>query len=195
MTHNTHPQIHFRPPVLNDGAAIYQLIQSCTPLDLNSHYLYLLQASHFADTCMVALKNKQVVGFVSAYIQPNNPTTLFVWQVAVAQSMRGQGLAKALLNALLQQLFCTAPLGVSNTTNATNRFAGITQLTCTISDSNKASQGLFAWLAHAHNLHLTTEPFIERSHFGEHTHEAETLYILSSPTHQPLVTSLLGNFS
>jgi len=45
----------------------------------------------------------EMVGFISAYCPPNEPETLFVWQVVVAESVRGSGLAKQMLNWLIDQ--------------------------------------------------------------------------------------------
>jgi len=61
----------FRTPKIEDGLAIHSLIKQSPPLDLNSSYLYFLQATHFADTCVVAEKEGEIVGFVSAYFRPD----------------------------------------------------------------------------------------------------------------------------
>ena len=169
---NSHNDFNFRHPVLNDGYAIYQLIKSSPPLDLNSSYLYFLQASHFSDTCIVVEQDEQIIGFLSAYYQPNKPQSLFVWQVAVAESARGRGLAKAMLLALLE----------SQAKDST-----VTEIACTISPSNKASQGFFGSFAKAHGLILQTSPFINQTHFGEENHEAEDLYTLKAPNNTKLI--------
>ncbi|MDD2638675.1 MAG: hypothetical protein PHO60_06890, partial [Methanothrix sp.] len=43
-----------RKPEVSDGAKIFNLVEICKPLDLNSVYSYLLLCHHFADTCVVA---------------------------------------------------------------------------------------------------------------------------------------------
>lgn len=172
---NNPSDLSFRKPILTDGYAIYQLIKSSPPLDLNSSYLYFLQASHFADTCIVAEQNGQIIGFLSAYYQPDKPQALFVWQVVVAESHRGQGLAKALLLALLKNQ---------------PKDSAMTEITCTISPSNKASQSLFNSFAKTHGLLLQTAPFISEAFFGEEDHEAEDLYILKAADNQKLIPYL-----
>jgi L-2,4-diaminobutyric acid acetyltransferase len=168
----SHKDLIFSNPVLNDGHAIYQLIKSCPPLDLNSSYLYFLQASHFADTCIVVKKDGIIIGFLSAYYQPDKPKTLFVWQVAIAESARGRGLAKAMLLELLK---CQP------------QDSAMTEIACTISPSNKASQGLFASFAAKHGLVMQTSPFINETHFGDENHEAEDLYILKAADNTKLI--------
>lgn len=164
--------IRLRKPTLEDGEAIYRLIQHCPPLDLNSSYLYFLQASHFADTCVVAELDGDLVGFVSAYYLPQEPRSLFVWQVAVDERARGQGMAKRLLVQLLE--------------NQQNSY--VTEIQCTISPSNKASQALFKGFAESKQLEVSVEPFLTEVHFSGLGHEAEELYRLAAPNHQNLMS-------
>jgi len=162
----TQDNLIFRKPNLEDGLAIYALVKASPPLDVNSSYLYFLQASHFADSCIVVEHNQKIVGFVSGYFRPDEPQSLFIWQVAVSKTMRGQGLAKRMIQALLDnQKGC----------------ATVPQVCCTISPSNKASQGLFKSFAEQYGLQLTVTAFIEEVHFGSEGHEAEELYSLTAP--------------
>lgn len=163
--------IIFRKPSLNDGLAIYELIKRSPPLDVNSSYLYFLQASHFADTCIVVESQQKIVGFVSAYYRPDQPDSLFVWQVAVDETMRGIGLAKRMLMALVENQ---------------KDHPALKELCCTISPSNKASQGLFKSFSKQFGLAFTVTPFITEAHFGEQAHEAEELYVLKSDKQENL---------
>lgn len=169
---NSHNELNFRKPVLNDGYGIYQLIKASPPLDLNSSYLYFLQASHFSDTCIVVEQDEAIIGFISAYYRPDKPQCLFVWQVAIAESARGRGLAKAMLLGLIKNQPSDSVM---------------TELACTISPSNKASQGLFSSFAKTHGLIMETSPFINEAHFGEDNHEAEDLYIISAADNTKLI--------
>ena len=84
-----------RTPKKEDGQAIWDLIAACPPLDQNSMYCNILQCTHFADTCVLAERGGMPVGWLSAYFPPTEPETLFVWQVAVHEKARGEGLARA----------------------------------------------------------------------------------------------------
>ena len=75
--------IHFREPRLEDGGRIHRLIERAGTLDLNSAYLYFLLADHFRSTCAIAEDGENLVGFVTAYRLPDNPDSLFVWQIGV----------------------------------------------------------------------------------------------------------------
>ncbi len=120
----------FRLPAVVDGSALHGLVERCPPLDLNSVYVYLLLASHFRDTCVVAERDQQVVGFLSAYIPPRQRETLFVWQVAVDAVARGRGLAGRMLDEALGRPAC----------------AGVSYVETTVTPSNEPSRRMFqAW--------------------------------------------------
>lgn len=139
----------FRQPTLDDGAAIYELIQACPPLDLNSNYVYLLCCTHFANTCIVVHDDSQLVGFVSAYRHPTKKQTLFIWQVAVRQSMRGQNLAHRMLESLLKR----------------PELKDIQFIETTVDPDNRSSRRLFEKLAQFHEARLTELDFFEAEHF------------------------------
>lgn len=166
----TDDKLVFRHPKLDDGYAIYQLIKRCPPLDLNSSYLYFLQADHFSDTCIVALSNDKVVGFISGYRHPKNKNQLFVWQVAVDASIRGKQVGLQLLEQLVVQQQSTE----------------LTSITATISPSNIASQKLFQRFTKRHNLMITKQSYLLERHFADLGHEAEELYLISATNNQPL---------
>ena len=96
-----------REPAAEDGADIWSLVRDCKPLDENSMYCNLIQCDHFRDTCVVAELGGEVVGWVSAYVLPYDPSTLFVWQVAVSEKARGTGMGGLMLSSLLQRKACT----------------------------------------------------------------------------------------
>lgn len=92
---NKDDDITLRRPRAEDGSAIWRLIASCAPLDENSMYCNLLQCDHFADTCVVAERAGEIVGWVSGYVLPDDSETLFIWQVAVSDAAKGQGSGQA----------------------------------------------------------------------------------------------------
>lgn len=178
MEHDIQNDISFRSPRIEDGIAIYKLIKQSPPLDLNSSYLYFLQATHFADTCLVAEKEGEIVGFVSAYFRPDEDDSLFIWQIAVSEKARGHGLGKQLIYHLIR--------------NQSSRPI-VRDVCCTISPSNKASQNLFKSFAEQHGLIIEKTPFLESHHFGsnaEDSHEAEDLYCLRAAYNDNLINTL-----
>jgi len=154
----TTEKIVFNKPSSMDGMAVHQLVASCPPLDTNSVYCNLLQASHFNETSIAAsLEDGELVGFVSGYILPNKVDTLFVWQVAVSEKARGQGLAKKMLSSLLERSSCS----------------GVRYIETSITLSNQGSWALFRRLADQLGAPLEESVmFDKQTHFkGQHDTE------------------------
>jgi len=150
--------IFLRLPVLEDGMAVFRLVENCPPLDINSSYCNLLQCSHFANTSVAALLNGELVGFISGYVVPDRPDTLFVWQVAVAEQTRGLGLGSHMLTHILARPHCS----------------DITYLETTITEDNPASWALFKRLAKALSAEFLSSGWMDNeAHFsGQHDSEA-----------------------
>lgn len=149
-----------RQAVSEDGLAVHQLVASSPPLDTNSLYCNLLQTSHFGDTALAAEADGELVGFVSGYIKPNAPDTYFLWQVVVGEAARGQGLAKRMIQKLLNQ----------------PALAGVSFLETTITPDNEPSQRLFKALAREWEAGLEVGVLFDKErHFGGR-HETEELY-------------------
>jgi L-2,4-diaminobutyric acid acetyltransferase len=156
----TSKKILLNKPTAIDGMAVNQLIASCPPLDTNSVYCNLLQTSHFNETSIMAsLENGELVGFISGYILPNASNTLFVWQVAVSDQARGQGLAKKMLSSLLERPFCV----------------DVNYIETSITASNQGSWALFRSLANQLGTVLEESVmFDKKQHFREQ-HDTEYL--------------------
>lgn len=143
--------VTIRQPEATDGLPVHDLIAACPPLDRNSLYCNLLQCSDFGATCALAEKDGEVVGFVSGYIPPERPDTLFIWQVAVGEAGRGRGLAKALILDILKRPAC----------------GKVRYLDTTITDDNKASWAMFEGLARGLDAETTRLSCFDRDlHFG-----------------------------
>jgi len=93
--------IILRNPTVDDAISVLSLIRNCNPLDENSQYLYVLLCDQFSKTCVIAELDSKVVGFLSSFISPKNPDTLFIWQAAVSEKFRNKGMAKNLLSYVL----------------------------------------------------------------------------------------------
>ena len=157
---NKQDEIHIRKPQASDGFEIHQLIASSPPLDLNSIYSYCLLGEHFRDTCVVAEYQGKIAGFISAYRPPERNNTLFVWQVVVNQTLRGQKVAGRMLNALMQRF---EPRDVR-------------YVEATVNPSNTASRRLFERLATERGTALEEETFLDAAAFGPGgDHESEIL--------------------
>lgn len=149
--------ISLTAPNIDDGAAVYQLVKRSPPLDLNSRYSYLLLCDHFSETCILARHGSQVAGFISAYRHPRKPDTLFVWQVAVAEEMRGRGLA----GLMLERILLKTPWA--------------SWIETTVTPSNRASISFFQAFADARGAGCHRQPYMTEDLFDTDAHEEEML--------------------
>lgn len=154
-------ELQFCRPKPGDAVAISRLLRSCPSLDRNSHYAQLLLCWHFAETCVLATDEAgRAAGFVSAYRLPERPEVLFVWQIAVAEFVRGRGVAKRLLDELLTR----------------EAVRGVTCLEATVTPSNTASRRLFASWARERGVSCTVTAGLGVELFSkDEPHEPEEL--------------------
>ncbi|WP_104400807.1 diaminobutyrate acetyltransferase [Vibrio penaeicida] len=157
----------FSEPCAEDGDDIFNLIAQCPPLDTNSPYCNFLQSTHFRQTCILARCDGKVSGFVSGYLKPDDPNTLFVWQVAVSPKHRGKGLAYQMIKLLL----------------ARKSLQGACAIETTITRENDASWALFKKIDSENGLQGNVSTFLDkRTHF-KGKHDTEYLYriLLKTP--------------
>lgn len=181
----SYPAIDFtlRMPTRADGPGLHALITRCPPLDGNSVYLYCILCDHHRSTCVVAEgPDSELHAALTAYRLPDQPDTLFVWQVAVDEQARGQGLAGRMLDQVLNRESCR----------------GVQALETTVSPSNAASRKVFEKLAQRHQAWVKVSPYLEAEVCGA-GHEAEELLhvaLLSTkgaPNDTPLPTTTSGD--
>lgn len=149
-----------RQPTVDDGGAIWRVVKESDVLDLNSSYLYLLLTKDFADTCVVAEIDGELVGFVTGYRPPARREVLFLWQVGILPSMQGRGLGKQLVTRFLDSPGAQ----------------GATLLETTVAPSNTASQALFQAIARQLGVECRISPCFRAGQFPEPGHEDEELY-------------------
>lgn len=157
-------EISLRYPDLDDGIEVFDLIKRCPPLDQNSSYCNLLQCSHFAETSVAAEMDGNLVGFVSGYLLPSDPSTLFIWQVAVDSRARGQGLAKKMVLHLLERPACRQ----------------VSHIHTTITESNEPSWALFRGLAQRLECELGSEVLMDKERHFKGRHDSELLVQVGS---------------
>lgn len=148
-----------REPSSIDGTSVFQLVSQCPPLDANSLYCNLLQCTHFSSTSVVAEQGGKLVGFISGYLKPDNPSTLFIWQVAVDEVARGMGLATKMLQHILVRPGCQA----------------VNRLEATITPNNQASWALFEVFARKQGCSITKRVLFDRDEHFQGIHETEYL--------------------
>jgi diaminobutyrate acetyltransferase len=148
--------VRYRLPTPSDGRAMWHLARS-VGLDLNSPYAYVLWADHFSASSIVAevdvAEVDEIVGFVTGFHPPRDPSTLFVWQIGVAPEARKRGIGGGMLDELLAR-------------------SGARWLEATVTPSNTASAALFRGAAARHGAHVEGALVYPRELFaGDHEPE------------------------
>lgn len=157
--------VFYRTPQVADGAAMWRLAEgSGGPdgqggLDLNTPYAYLLWCRDFAATSVVATEAPEgpMLGFVMGYLRPDEPDVVFVWQVTTSPEARGRGVARGMLNSLVDRL---------------DREAG--WLEASVTPENVASRKTFERFASDRGAPLETSPMFGGDDFPT-PHEPEEL--------------------
>ncbi|MCE6995242.1 diaminobutyrate acetyltransferase [Saccharothrix sp. S26] len=158
----TSSQITFRRPRVADGAAMWRIARDSGGLDVNSPYSYLLWCRDFPATSAVGCLDGEVVAFATGYRRPDEPDTLFVWQVAVAGGHRRRRVGLGLLDALVAQATRSGP---------------VTFVEATVTPGNPASRRLFESFAAARGCDLRTRPLFGAPDFASAaSHEDEVLH-------------------
>jgi L-2,4-diaminobutyric acid acetyltransferase len=145
----------FEAPRLEDGQHLWRIARDSQTLDLNSPYSYLLWCRDFSATSVVVRSGGEVHGFVTGFERPEEPGTLFVWQVAVDAAWRGRALAGRMLGHLADH--------------------GHRYVEATVTPDNIASARLFTAFARDRGARLARTPLLSGDLFpGDH--EPEELY-------------------
>ncbi|MCV7214462.1 diaminobutyrate acetyltransferase [Mycobacterium crocinum] len=139
---------YLRRPCETDAVAMRRLVDATGVLDVNSTYSYLLMATDFAKSCIVADRDGEMCGLITGYHPPERPEVLFVWQVAVAERARGTGLAATMLDALVNRVRHA-------------RHGHPVTVEATVTPDNRPSRALFGGFARRHGV-----PITERPHFA-----------------------------
>src|SRR5690606_7432504 len=151
-------------PAGTDGAAIWELVRECSPLDENSMYCNLVQAEHFSDTCVVAERDGDIGGWISGTMIPNEDA-LFVWQVAGSARGRGIGLGRQMLEHLIGREAC----------------AEADRLNTTITKDNEASWALFRSFAREVGGEISDKAHFKRDIHFDGQHATEHMVTITLP--------------
>ncbi|MFC0331399.1 diaminobutyrate acetyltransferase [Paenibacillus sepulcri] len=158
-------------PSASDGKQVWQLVKDAGTLDLNSVYSYIMLCDVFRDTCVIAVQEERIVGFMSAYKRPDQPDTLFIWQAVVGSAWQGNGLGKKMLRELL-----------SREENGPIRF-----VEATIGPDNMASQRMLMGLGEENGGQCHITEYYPAAYFPEESdHEPELLFRVGPFTNNSL---------
>lgn len=152
-------QVTYEIPTVEDGSAMWELVNNST-LDQNSPYKYLMMCKYFSETCVVAKFNNKTVGFITAFIPPQRSNVVFIWQIGMDPSYRGNGIASEMLNTLVDRESCKY----------------VCYMEATVTPSNDASKSLFKGFARKHNTNCEIKEGFAEDLFPSEEHEEELTF-------------------
>jgi L-2,4-diaminobutyric acid acetyltransferase len=155
--------IEIGAPSVADGVRMWELAVASGVLDAKPRYAYALWCRDFAQTSVVARRDGEVVGYVTGYMRPEAPSTVFVWQVCVSSAAQGAGVGGRMLDAV----FAAAP--------------GADRMETTITPDNESSIALFAAFAKRNGLTVDRSDLFGHDELGD-DHEPEHLYSIRPAT-------------
>lgn len=159
-------EVTYRIPSIEDGADIWKMVDEAAALDANSSYAYFMACRNFAATSVVAEVDGDIAGMVTAYPLPSDPTRLFVWQVGVRERYQGRGIARGMLEEILNREDC----------------AGVSWIETTIAPDNEASEALFSRIAAHFNTDIQSTEVYKDELFPDEEHKIEELYVIGPIT-------------
>jgi L-2,4-diaminobutyric acid acetyltransferase len=158
--------IIYRSPSLEDGAAIWEMVDEAAALDANSAYAYFMVCRNFAATSVVAEVDGDIAGMVTAYPLPEDNRRLFVWQVNVREPFQGLGIASGMLEELMTREDCSQ----------------VRYIETTIAPDNEASEALFRRIAHHYNAQIRETEVYKDELFAGAEHQVERLFVIGPIT-------------
>src|SRR5699024_9043458 len=148
----------FRKPTVDDGKEMYRIVRESNVLDINSEYSYLMWGEYFQESSILAVDGNEIIGFITGFIPPNQPDTIFVCQVAVDDRYKGNGLE----NELIERLFIRV-----------KHEQVVEYVEATVTTSNIPSRRLCEGVAHKNKTKSNVSEGITENQFTEDGHEAE----------------------
>jgi len=86
----------------SDAEAVRAFVATCPPLTVHTAYTYWTTFRYLGSACYVLEDGADIVAYISALVDTTFPGVVFVWQIAVAPSMRGRRTATRLLDAVAE---------------------------------------------------------------------------------------------
>ncbi|MCM3556838.1 diaminobutyrate acetyltransferase [Janibacter melonis] len=154
--------VRYRKPKVGDASTIFELVKHTPALDLNSWYYYAIFFRDFSDTSMVAEVNGEVAGFVTGYLRPQRPDTLFLWQTATTLTHGVTNLGLHLIAELVDAVQQRTPLAY---------------VEATIDPNNRAISMQFRMLARLLKTDKSEELAFSADHFSELEHDEQLIRI------------------
>jgi L-2,4-diaminobutyric acid acetyltransferase len=148
-----------RAPLPEDGARIAALAEDFVSRKARNIPETLVGRGAFRETSVLAELAGKLLGWVSAYILPYDPQTLFIWAVEVVKSEQNPGLSSLMLGYLMRQ----------------EPRAGLTRVQTVISCDEDRPWALFRQFARWQHSRLDIQPYFTQALTPHKRHENDNL--------------------
>jgi L-2,4-diaminobutyric acid acetyltransferase len=115
-----------------DFLKVHEFVEKCDVLVTHPEHFYKIILRYFGDSCFLAEKQGNVIGFLMGFFSQKTPSTYFLWQIGTDASMRREGIGKKLITYAEQDL----------------KKRGCTRIELTIDPENTISKNLFEKLGY-----------------------------------------------
>lgn len=154
-----------RTPEPVDGVRIAALAEGLASGNARDIPEALVGRGAFRETSVLAELDGQLLGWISAYILPYDPQTLFIWTVEVVEADRDVGISALMLGYLMRQEAC----------------AGVTRVQTVISCDEDRPWELFRRFARWQHSRMNVQPYFTQALTPHKRHENENLVTICLP--------------
>ena len=151
--------MELRTPEIEDARESFRIARNEPNIDANTEYYYMIWYRDFSETSLVAVSEGKQIGYLTAFISPKNPDTLFIWQIA---TMPHHGVPN---------------LGIKMMTHVVDKAKrkGVEYVEATVSPDNRPINYVMRLLAKRLAANYSTSMLFNPDAF-EGSHEAELMY-------------------
>lgn len=150
-----------RHPLASDAQGAHDLVRRTPSLDLNSIYHYALWFTDWSTHSAVAVEKNRIVGLLTGFIRPTDPTSYFAWQTCVDAGARSADIGFKLYDYVL----------------ARPATAEVRKLQMTVSPQGRSIRFLLGRLARRYDSSWVESPMFAGALLGE-GHDDELLQTL-----------------
>lgn len=141
--------VELKPPTLAAAQMMFDIASATPAVDTYPEYFYLTMCRDFAATSLVAHEGDTPVAYALAYAKHEDPSVLFIWQLASVQRPRNRGVAKRLIRGLIN-----------------SRLDTLFYVEATIDLQNNIIYNVLNKIAVEYGVPMNTFPLFEARHFS-----------------------------
>lgn len=88
---------HIRNAKETDSVSVYEFVSGLSPLENYFEHVYKILLRYFGNSCFIAEKDEDIIGFVMGFKSQDDKNIFFIWQIGVDSDFQGQRIGSTLL--------------------------------------------------------------------------------------------------